>query len=131
MNKKLFEKTYKQIREDFVSLLYAKWYNPPFTDNDINIIVTALTKEKLKEIIVINAGALYLFICDLQANDGDYETTLKESFDIIPGPDYDRRQVERDYGLYDGELDGKSIYQAVIEVEEEEGALDRYITEEE
>ncbi len=41
--------------------------------------------------------------------------------------DYDRRAVEKDYNLEDGELDGVDIRDAEEMVGEEEGALDRYI----
>ena len=44
--------------------------------------------------------------------------------------DYDRRAVEQDYGLEDGELDGVDIHEAERMIGEEEGALDRYINEE-
>lgn len=45
--------------------------------------------------------------------------------------EYDRRAVEREYDLEDGELDGVSIRDAEELVGEEEGALDRFIIEEE
>lgn len=44
--------------------------------------------------------------------------------------DYDRRAVEQDYGLEDGELDGVDIREAEQIIGEEDGALDRYINEE-
>ena len=44
---------------------------------------------------------------------------------------YDRRAVEKEYGLEDGELDGVSIRDAEELVGEEEGALDSFIIEEE
>lgn len=44
--------------------------------------------------------------------------------------DYDRRAVEQDYGLEDGELDGVDIHEATRMIGEEDGALDRYINEE-
>lgn len=45
--------------------------------------------------------------------------------------EYDRRAVERDYGLEDGELDGVSIKDAEIIVGVESGELDRYVNFEE
>lgn len=45
--------------------------------------------------------------------------------------DYDRRAVERDYELEDGQLDGVSIRDAEAVVGEDEGALDRYVNFEE
>lgn len=52
-----------------------------------------------------------------------FEESLKEGKDIK----YDRRAVEKEYGLEDGELDGVSIRDAEAMVGEEEGALDRFI----
>ena len=43
--------------------------------------------------------------------------------------EYDRRAVERDYGLEDGELDGVSIEDAEILAGVESGELDRYLLE--
>ena len=43
--------------------------------------------------------------------------------------EYNRRAVERIYGLEDGELDGVDIREAEKIVGEEEGALDRFIDE--
>ena len=42
---------------------------------------------------------------------------------------FDRRAVEQEYGLEDGELDGFSIREAEALIGEEEGALDRFIIE--
>ncbi len=43
--------------------------------------------------------------------------------------DYDRRAVEQEYGLEDGELDGVDIRDAEEMIGEEEGALDRFVYE--
>ena len=60
--------------------------------------------------------------------EGDNEGGLRVTSD--EPTDYDRRAVEQDYGLEDGELDGVDIREAERMVGEEDGALDRYINEE-
>lgn len=45
--------------------------------------------------------------------------------------EYDRRAVEAEYGLEEGELDDVSIREAEDIVDEEEGALDRFIIDDE
>jgi len=60
--------------------------------------------------------------------EGDNEGGLRITSD--EPTDYDRRAVEQDYGLEDGELDGVDIREAEQMIGEEDGALDRYINEE-
>ena len=57
------------------------------------------------------------------ANPEFKESLEEDDFEII----YDRRAVEKEYGLEDGELDGVSIRDAEEMIGEEEGALDRFI----
>ena len=60
--------------------------------------------------------------------EGDNEGGLRVISD--EPTDYDRRAVEQDYGLEDGELDGVDIHETERMIGEEDGALDRYINEE-
>lgn len=62
--------------------------------------------------------------------DGKNEDGLNESKSLKAQKDageYDRRAVEKEYGLEDGELDGVSIRDAEKITGEEDGALDRFL----
>ena len=63
-----------------------------------------------------------------EVEETEEETKIEESLeDEEEFNAYDRRAVERDYDLEDGELDGVDIRRAEEMIGEEDGALDRYI----
>lgn len=63
---------------------------------------------------------------DYEIDTGDWDIE-EDSNDEDDDLEYDRRKVEKQYGLEDGELDGVSIRDAEEMVGEEEGALDKFL----
>ena len=131
MNKEKYLKALNDFLNQFTSLLEGIYGALcPLTEKQIEIISESAVKDAIKTRYKWTNKELYNLIVDFERENWNYEYVLNDW--LIPvGPEYNRRAVECDYGLDNGELDGVSIYRAIEIVGEEEGALDRYLTKEE
>ena len=98
-----------------------------------NVEVEAKTLEEAKDILrqmsideMLETG--YVKSSDIEDLDYEIEEDDYSEYDDV---EYDRKGVEREFDLDDGELDGLNIREAEEYINEEEGALDRYIIEKE
>lgn len=99
--------------------------SPDFEKDNYKDLAQYLLKEyeSMKDLDIDEDGLIHEEASTEEKTEVEEDKSLKESKDIK----YDRRAVEKEYNLEDGELDGVSIRDAEEMIGEEEGALDRFI----
>lgn len=90
-----------------------------------DIYPEGLTKTELNDLLWFEAD----WVLEQLGLDEEVDDTVEDE-EEVEEVDYDRRAVEKEYELEDGELDGMTIREAETYLDLEDGELDRFVIEE-